>query len=84
MPRILEQSFVYHYKPELNGDKKEVYSVIFNFTAWNLLDKANLYTKPLSNFFKAVDDKKKNIVAFAHFMNSLATKLGLSLALNII
>lgn len=79
MPRILEQSFVSHYKPELNGGKKGVYSVIFNFTAWSLSDKANLYTKPLSSLFKAVDDKK-NIVASAHFMNSLASKLGLSLA----
>lgn len=34
MPRVLEQCYISHYKPELNGNKKGSYNVIFNFIKW--------------------------------------------------
>lgn len=32
MPRVLEQCYISHFNPELNGNKKGSYNVIFNFT----------------------------------------------------
>lgn len=33
-PRVLEQSYISHYKPELNGTNNGSYNVIFSFTKW--------------------------------------------------
>jgi hypothetical protein len=35
MPRVLEQIYLDHYKPELNGNKLKNYQVIFNFLNWS-------------------------------------------------
>jgi hypothetical protein len=35
MPRVLEQAYLDHYKPELNGNKLKNYQVIFNFLNWD-------------------------------------------------
>lgn len=36
MPRVLEQCYISYFKPDLNGNKKGSYNVIFSFTKWDL------------------------------------------------
>lgn len=35
MPRVLEQCYISHFNPELNGNKKGYYNVIFSLIKWN-------------------------------------------------
>ena len=90
MPRVLEQAYLLHYKPELNGNKKKSYQIIFNILNWdstslkeNILNnnnKINITNPTRSEFLEyRASDEDKNIVASSFSMNSLASLLGLSL-----
>jgi hypothetical protein len=89
MPRVLEQSYVSHYKPDLNGTNNGSYNVIFSFTKWvgtepELITDSNkndlgVISLNKSNAYKAIDENKI-IVASSHSLNGLASILGLSVA----
>nr|YP_010555478.1 GIY-YIG endonuclease [Ramaria rubella]UYR22226.1 GIY-YIG endonuclease [Ramaria rubella] len=91
MPRVLEQAYILHYKPELNGNKKSSYQVIFNFLKWDstsltetTVNSDNINTNrfiDLHSFpkFRAADEDQ-NILASSVSMNGLASLLGLSLS----
>jgi hypothetical protein len=85
MPRVLEQCYILHYKPELNGNKKRTYNIIFSFTKWNpdlLLIKSVYGQDEVTNkynIYRAIDENNI-IVASSPSMNGLATILGISLA----
>jgi hypothetical protein len=83
MPRVLEQCYISQYKPELNGNKKGSYNVIFSFTKWvpDLLltnsaldEEVNKY-----NIYRAIDENNIT-VASSSSMNGLANILGISIA----
>jgi hypothetical protein len=80
MPRVLEQAYIDHYKPELNGNKKKNYQVVFNFLKW---DSSSLYSPISGNYLDSpkyiAKDELNKIVASSNTMNGLASLLGLSL-----
>ena len=89
MPRVLEQSYISHYRPELNGTKNGSYNVIFSFTKWdpelNIDSNTNdpgVNSLNKSNTYQAIDENKI-IVASSYSLNGLAGILGLRV-LNII
>lgn len=86
MPRVLEQSYISHYKPDLNGNSKGSYNVIFSFAKWEPgltaeTNKNELGVNSLnkSNAYKAIDENKIS-VASSNSLNGLASILGLSVA----
>jgi len=85
MTRVLEQCYILYYKPELNGNKKRTYNILFSFTKWNpdLLLISSVYGQDevtnKYNIYRAIDENNI-IVASSTSMNGLATILGISLA----
>lgn len=86
MPRVLEQSYISHYEPELTGNKNGSYNVIFSYTKWEpgLIKDSNknelgVNSLNKSNAYKAIDENKI-IVASSQSLNGLASILGLSVA----
>jgi hypothetical protein len=81
MPRVLEQSYISHYKPELNGNISK--NVIFNLGIDNdsAVSAENVDYKDNSriNIYRALY-KNKNILAYSYSMNGLASILNISLA----
>ena len=78
IPRILEQSYMSYYKPELNGSKNKIFNIIFSFTKWDNKVTDYLDISKSNNNYIALDEDKI-IVASSTTMNGLASKLGLSL-----
>jgi hypothetical protein len=75
MPRVLEQCYISHYSPELNGSNKEI--VFFNFSQSPInplddiqkdLNKEGLAKTSSKSIYKAMD-KDKNIVASSNSMD---------------
>lgn len=81
MPRVLEQSYISYYKPELNGNISK--NVIFNLglDTESVISAENVVSKDNSriNIYRALD-KNKNILAYSYSMNGLASILNISLA----
>lgn len=60
MPRVLEQAYLDHYTPELNGKKIKFYQVVFNFLKWSsssLSSSVLLKDSSISKIVKNSDDK---------------------------
>lgn len=85
MTRVLEQCYILYYKPELNGNKKRTYNILFSFTKWNpdlLLISSVYWQDEVTNkyyIYRAIDENNI-IVASSTSMNGLATILEISLA----
>src|SRR3979490_3005439 len=90
MPRVLEQAYLTHYKPELKGHKIKNDQIIFNLLNWDSTSlNINMAGKDIIEFSSEENIQNlgsnylaknalNNTVASSNSMNGLASLLGIS------